>query len=179
MAADYRVFETAWGWCAAARGELGVCAFVLPRESQQAAEEELRSRVPGAVSVPGGMSGLARQVTRYFEGKRVDFEADLDFTAGTPFQRRVWEAVCAVPYGQVRTYQGLAMAIGRPQATRAVGTAVGRNPIPLLVPCHRVVRGDGGLGGFRAHGGVKLKRAMLEMEGVRIFGTGRATRVLA
>jgi len=178
VVADYRVFETAWGWCAAARTAMGVCALVLPLPTRQEAEAELLRRAPGAASVPSGMRGLVRQVVDYFEGKRVDFEADLDLTAGTPFQRRCWCAVCAIPYGQVRTYDGIGLEIGRPGAARAIGAAVGRNPIPLIVPCHRVVRRDGSLGGFSAPGGVRVKRALLELEGVPMFGRGRGTRVL-
>jgi len=180
MTADFRVFETAWGWCAAARSDLGIWALVLPRKTKRDAEEEIATRVAGdLVSVPGGMKGLVRQVRRYFEGKPVAFEGDLDFTAGTPFQRRVWQAVCVIPYGEVRTYQGIGLEIGRPRAVRAIGNAVGSNPMPLIVPCHRVVLRDGGLGGFSATGGVDLKRRMLELEGIPMFGKGASAHVLA
>lgn len=177
-AGDYRVFETAWGWCAAARSSLGVFAFALPMQEREEAEKAIRARAPGAVSVPYGMKGLARQVRRYFEGKPVQFEADLDFTAGTDFQRRVWQQLCLVPYGHIKTYAGLALDIGRPDAARAVAGAVGRNPLPLLVPCHRIVAADGGLGGYSAPGGIETKRALLELEGVPLFGKGEDTLVL-
>jgi methylated-DNA-[protein]-cysteine S-methyltransferase len=179
VVADYRAFETAWGWCAAARTGLGLCVFVLPLDTQAEAEDEVVRRVVcDAVSVPGGMKGLVRQVRRYFEGKPVAFEADLDFTVGTPFQRRVWQIVCAIPYGEVRTYQWIGLEMGRPEAMRAIGAAVGANPIPLIVPCHRVVQADGGIGGFSAPGGVAVKRAMLEFEGLTVIGEGQGTTIL-
>ena len=175
---DYCVFETSWGWCAVARTVLGVCAFVLPLERKDRADDEIRKRVPGAASVPHGMKGWVSQVQRYFDGEPVDFSGDLDFSAGSEFQRRVWRELCLIPYGQVRTYGGVAMAIGRPEATRAVAGAIGRNPMPLLAPCHRVVSGNGTLGGFSAPGGVSVKRALLALEAVPMFGHGDETRVL-
>ena len=179
LVGDYRLFPTAWGWCAAARTGLGVCAFVLPMEDRDAAEAAVRRLAPGAASLPRGMAGLVRQVQRYFDGRRVEFEADLDFTAATAFQRRVWRQACLVPYGRVMTYAGLAMGIGQPRATRAAAGALARNPIPLLVPCHRIVGSDGSLAGFSAAGGVETKRAMLALEGVPMFGEGEETRILA
>ena len=178
-AGDYRVFKTACGWCGLARTGLGICALVLPVAAKSEAEDAIRDAARGAKSLPRSMEGIAQQVTRYFDGRRVAFRADLDFTRGSPFQRRVWEAVCAVPYGEVRTYAGVALEIGRPNAARAVGAAVAANPIPLIVPCHRIVRSDGGLGGFSAAGGVAMKRAMLELEAVPMFGDGDETRVIA
>jgi methylated-DNA-[protein]-cysteine S-methyltransferase len=97
---------------------------------------------------------------------------------GTPFQRRVWQIVCAIPYGEVRTYQWIGLEMGRPEAMRAIGAAVGANPIPLIVPCHRVVQADGGIGGFSAPGGVAVKRAMLEFEGLTVIGEGQGTTIL-
>lgn len=178
-AADYRVFETAWGWCAAARTNLGFCALILPMKDRNAAEAAVRARAPGAVSIPSGMSGLVRDVTRYFAGERVEFEGDLDFTEGTPFQRRVWQTALKATYGRVMTYAGVALEMGRPGAERAVAGALARNPLPLIVPCHRVVRSDGGMGGFSAPGGVAMKEAMLRLEGARLVGHGEDARVTA
>jgi len=89
----------------------------------------------------------------------------LDLSAGTEFQRRVWKALRRIPQGSTRTYGQIAQAIGRPQAVRAVGAACGANPIPVLIPCHRVVRTGGGLGGFS--GGLQWKRLLLTREGWR------------
>lgn len=177
MIGEYRVLETAWGWCAIARTGLGLCALVLPMESKREAEAAVRERAPGARSLPRSMEDTARRIRRYFDGERVAFVGDLDFTAGTPFQRRVWQAACMIPYGQVRGYAGLAMEIGRPEAARAVASALARNRIALIVPCHRVVQSDGRLGGFSGPGGPAMKRAMLELEAVPMVGEGDETRV--
>lgn len=86
---------------------------------------------------------------------------------GTPFQKKVWGAILKIPKGKTITYKELAQKIGKPKAVRAVANAVGANPMPVTIPCHRVVRSDGTLGGYSGKGGVKTKRALLEKEGVK------------
>ncbi|MFP3896245.1 MAG: methylated-DNA--[protein]-cysteine S-methyltransferase [Anaerolineales bacterium] len=105
------------------------------------------------------------QLEQYFAGNRRHFDLPLDLTAisATPFQRRVWSATREIPYGTAQSYGELAESIGSPRAARAVGQALGRNPLLIVVPCHRVVRSDGGLGGFGA--GLDNKRALLTLEG--------------
>lgn len=106
--------------------------------------------------------GLLRD---YFNGDEVDFsKLRLDFSGYTDFQERVLKAVMRIPIGEVRSYKQIAEMIGRPKAYRAVGNAVGTNRTPIVIPCHRVVRNDGTLGGFG--GGVRLKRILLKLEGV-------------
>jgi methylated-DNA-[protein]-cysteine S-methyltransferase len=102
-----------------------------------------------------------RQLSEYFAGTRRVFELELDH-GGTPFQRRVWTAVRAVPYGEHTTYLAVATGLGDPQLSRAVGACNGRTPIPIVMPCHRVVGSDGRLTGYR--GGLDVKRALLELE---------------
>lgn len=87
---------------------------------------------------------------------------------GTPFQKEVWHALCRIPKGKTVTYAQLAKMIGKPRAVRAVASAVGKNPLAPMVPCHRVIRSDGGLGGYSGKGGVKAKRALLKKEGVEL-----------
>jgi len=106
---------------------------------------------------------LEKRLDAYFSGQPVELEAPLWFAWGTPFQRAVWEAIRAIPYGQTRSYSWIAKRIGRPRAVRAVGNAVKANPLFLLVPCHRVVRADGSLGGF-CYGGA-VKEWLLRLEG--------------
>lgn len=96
------------------------------------------------------------------------YPGPVDLSHVGPFQRRVLEQLRRIPRGQVRTYRDIAREIGHPGATRAVGTACARNPVPLVIPCHRVVRSDGGLGGYSLRGGVALKRRLLEQEGVDV-----------
>lgn len=113
-----------------------------------------------------------RQLDEYFEGRRTAFDLPLA-PEGTPFQRRVWHTLATIPYGQTVSYAELAGRIGQPGASRAVGAANGRNPLPIVLPCHRVIGADGSLTGFG--GGLPVKRFLLELEGALprhdLFGT--------
>ncbi|GHT09331.1 methylated-DNA--protein-cysteine methyltransferase [Bacteroidia bacterium] len=102
-----------------------------------------------------------RQLTEYFEGKRQTFELPLR-PKGTAFQQKVWDALCKIPYGTTTSYAGLAGSIGLPKAYRAVGNANGKNPIAIIIPCHRVVASDGSLGGYAY--GLTIKEALLRLE---------------
>ena len=101
------------------------------------------------------------QLREYFSGQRKQFELPYELR-GTEFQKKVWAALEAIPYGQTRSYREIAQAVGNPKAVRAVGAANGKNPMWVVVPCHRVIGADGGLTGYA--GGVELKRALLELE---------------
>lgn len=116
----------------------------------------------GLREAPEAFAAIGRQLDEYFAGRRRSFDLDLD-PAGTPFQLAVWEALRSIPYGTTTTYGEIAARIGRPGAGRAVGGAVGRNPLSIVVPCHRVVGSDGSLTGFG--GGLGRKTALLELEG--------------
>lgn len=105
----------------------------------------------------------ARQLREYFSGERRSFELPLSLE-GTPFQRRVWQALRQIPYGQSRSYGEIAAATGSPRASRAVGMANNRNPVMILVPCHRVLGRDGSLVGYA--GGLEIKKKLLELEGI-------------
>jgi methylated-DNA-[protein]-cysteine S-methyltransferase len=107
------------------------------------------------------IASAAIQLEQYFAGERTGFDVTLELV-GTPFERRVWEEVRAIPYGETATYAEIARRIGRPDACRAVGRANGRNPIAVIVPCHRVVGSDGSLTGYA--GGIEMKRALLDLE---------------
>ena len=109
----------------------------------------------------GAFDDVAQQLRAYFDGELKAFEVKLE-TRGTPFQRRVWDALRRIPRGETRTYSEIAQAIGAPAAVRAVGGACGANPVALVVPCHRAVRRDGGLGGYAW--GLPLKKRLLEIE---------------
>ena len=112
--------------------------------------------------------GFADPLKAYFGGEDAKLEALPRDARGTAFQHQVWEALCRIPRGAVRSYAGVANDIGNPRAMRAVGLANGRNPLPIVVPCHRVVAASHQLGGYT--GGIERKRALLELEGVRIEG---------
>ena len=117
-----------------------------------------------AGEMPGGdpRAALIADLEVYFAGVRVRFEADADLSAYTPFQQDVWQAASAIPYGEVRTYGWVAERVRRPKAARAVGAALGRNPIPIVIPCHRVVGANGALTGFAY--GLRWKAGLLALE---------------
>ncbi|MBT2288980.1 methylated-DNA--[protein]-cysteine S-methyltransferase [Paenibacillus albidus] len=108
--------------------------------------------------------GAVRLLEEYFRGHKVSFGSILLDLWGTPFQQEVWNGLAAIPHGEVTTYKELAILIGRPQAVRAVGTANGQNPLPVILPCHRIIGANGTLTGYR--GGLKLKQELLELEGI-------------
>jgi len=106
----------------------------------------------------------AAQLSTYFEGRREHFDLPLDLRHGTEFQQAVWQALCSIPFGKTTSYGMLAARIGRPKAVRALGAAVGANPLGIIVPCHRVIGADGSLTGYA--GGLDRKTALLRLEGI-------------
>jgi O-6-methylguanine DNA methyltransferase len=157
-------FDSPIGPLFAASSERGLVYLELPHASGRGFAGWLRVAAPGRRALPGFEPNrvAAAQILEYLEGKRRRFELSLDLR-GTPFQREVWEALLRVPYGETCSYAEIARAIGRPAAVRAVGAANGANPIPLVVPCHRVVASGGKLGGYG--GGLALKARLLALEG--------------
>ncbi|MBC7227112.1 MAG: methylated-DNA--[protein]-cysteine S-methyltransferase [Thermoflexales bacterium] len=143
----------------------GLCRVGLPGESR-ASLEAWAARWVGPEPPeenPAAFSDAFVQLREYFSRIRREFDLPLDLR-GTPFQRRVWEELRRIPYGQTVTYGELARRVGRPDAARAVGQAVGANPIPIILPCHRVVGANGSLVGYG--GGLDIKAALLRLEGV-------------
>jgi len=128
------------------------------------ARRELGERFTGAVYDADVLPRFQNQLRDYFSGQPVRFDVDIDLHDVTDFQRRVLEACATIDYGSTLTYRQLAELVGRPRAARAVGNAMARNPLPLVIPCHRVVAGNGKLGGFSAEQGVALKERLLAME---------------
>ncbi len=118
---------------------------------------------------------VVRELREYFDRERRTFELPLDLDSATDFQREVYSRLVEVKYGRVTTYGELATAVGRPELARAVGQAVGANPVPIVVPCHRVIASEGRLGGFS--GGLATKAALLRLEGVDVEGTDSNSHV--
>ncbi len=119
------------------------------------------SERPGIDIFSGILSHLSPQLNLYFSGKNPCFDVPLT-VHGSSFEQDVWKACLQIPYGETRSYLNLAKAIGNPKAARAVGGALSRNPIPLIIPCHRVISSNGGLGGFT--GGLQIKKKLLDLE---------------
>lgn len=163
----YGVVSTDWGpfaWIASDRGLLGT---LLPDHSTRPIESILAERWPDARAGRRAPENLTRAVVDYYKRRPVRFDVPLDLNNGTEFRRAVLMACRRIPHGRTATYADLARDAGRPAAMRAVGSAMAHNPMPLIIPCHRVIRTDGTLGGFSSPDGVRTKRRMLEWEGVR------------
>jgi methylated-DNA-[protein]-cysteine S-methyltransferase len=167
---SYLIFETAAGFCGVAWSARGVARFQLPAASAAATERLLRRRVPAAEpgAPPPPVAAAVSAVTRYFAGEATDFSAvALDLDGEDAFARAVYAAARRVGWGRTTTYGALAQAVGAgPEAARDVGRAMARNPVALIIPCHRVLAAGGKLGGFSAPGGAASKLRMLALEGV-------------
>jgi len=166
--ASARIFRTPLGWAGVAASDAGITRVILPKADRKSVERELKRVECRAASGKGvkGRSELLNQAVnlleRFFAGEDVLFDLPLDLRYYTPFQQRVWNTCAAIPYGKTRSYQWIAERIKRPKAARAVGQAMGANPVPVVVPCHRVVTAAGRLGGFS--GGLGLKKKLLGLE---------------
>jgi methylated-DNA-[protein]-cysteine S-methyltransferase len=139
------IFNSPWGWMGIAESSKGIHAIVLPKRSKRA------------------VVAARCQLLDYLAGNRNTFDVPLDLSEGTAFQRQVWRTLQRVPYGKLRSYQWIAARVGGRQYARAVGNAVGANPMPIVIPCHRIVAHDASLGGFS--GGLSMKRKLLSLEG--------------
>ena len=164
----YAVVPTPWGDVLLAGSARGLCGLALPSARKSDPHRRAQRTWPGAQHAGSLLQDLQGQITRYFEGDQVDYNVSVDLTGASDFQRKVLLTCKNLKYGQVITYANLARAIGQPGAGRAVGQALGRNPIPLVIPCHRVIASDGQPGGFSTDQGVRLKRKMLELEAAAV-----------
>ena len=168
----YLVFETAGGFCGIAWNSVGITRFQLPTRSAEATKRILLRRAPGAK--PGTPTSEVAEaiaaVKRYFEGEKTDFSGvKLDLGGQDPFFERIYQAARRVGWGHTTTYGVLAKELDAgPEAARDVGVAMARNPVALIIPCHRVLAAGGKIGGFSAPGGSAAKKRMLALEGVRL-----------
>lgn len=156
-------FESPVGALTVTSSDSGLCYVGLPRASGRGLGGWQNRHAPESRIVDGyePNRGAIAQLTEFLEGKREDFDLTLDLRA-TPFQRDVYDVVAGIPYGESKSYAAVAEQVGRPAAVRAVGAANGANPIPLIIPCHRVVAKSGQLQGYA--GGLRLKARLLAME---------------
>jgi methylated-DNA-[protein]-cysteine S-methyltransferase len=168
--APYFIFETAGGFCGIAWNKAGITRFQLPAKSAEATQRMLLRRAPGAESgaPPPEVAEAVAAVKRYFEGEEEDFSGfKLDLGEQDPFFKKVYAAARRVGWGRTTTYGTLAMELGAgPEAARDVGQAMARNPVALIIPCHRVLAAGGKIGGFSAPGGSAAKIRMLALEGI-------------
>ncbi|MBI2864322.1 MAG: methylated-DNA--[protein]-cysteine S-methyltransferase [Chloroflexi bacterium] len=158
------IFEVDFGWLGLARSIVGIKLVTLPKERREDCLTEIEAQLGHTTPDHSAFADLRSRLCDYFRGIPVTFSDPLDLSGATPFRRAAWEAARTIPYGETRSYAWLAGTLGKPGGARAVGQAMGANPVPLIVPCHRVVGSDGGLCGFG--GGLDLKAHLLRLEGV-------------
>jgi methylated-DNA-[protein]-cysteine S-methyltransferase len=143
----------------------GLVTIAFPQRGEDAVVSELARRIsPRVVELPRRLDAIRRELDEYFAGTRTSFEHPVDWSYVAGFSRRVLRATTRIPYGRVETYRSVAAAAGSAKAVRAAGNALGANRVPIVVPCHRVIRTGGGLGGYT--GGLEVKSFLLELEGV-------------
>jgi methylated-DNA-[protein]-cysteine S-methyltransferase len=169
---QYFIFATAGGFCGIAWNGTGIRRFQLPAGSAEATERNVLRRLPGASpgAPPPAVIEAVDAAKRYFAGEQIDFSHfELDLGEQDDFFKTIYAAARRVGWGRTTTYGTLAKEVGAgPEAARDVGQAMARNPVPLIIPCHRVLAAGGKVGGFSAPGGSNAKLRMLELEGVRV-----------
>ncbi len=159
----YTTADSPFGPLLLATTKRGLVRVGLPNQDEGELLQELADRVsPRVLREPGRLDRVREELDRYFEGRLTRFDLPLDWQLSRAFRRRALRAVDRIPYGQTRTYTQVATSAGNQRAVRAAGSACGSNPIPIVVPCHRVLRSSGGLGGYG--GGLPMKEALLELE---------------
>jgi methylated-DNA-[protein]-cysteine S-methyltransferase len=183
MLDHYIIFQTAAGVCGIAWNSIGITRFQLPARAVEATERgllrRLRNAEPG--TPPSEVAEVVAAAQRYFQGKPVDFSyVHLDLNGQDDFFKQIYAATRLLGYGQTTTYGTLAKQLGAgPEAARDVGQAMSRNPVPLIIPCHRVLAAGGKVGGFSAPGGSTAKVHMLQLEGVHVGPPPPAQQSLA
>ena len=160
----YTEFDSPVGRLLLAATPRGLVRITFPVETPETVLEQLAESVsPRILESPAKLDDVRRELDRYFEGELHDFDVPLDWQLTRGFYRKVLRATARIPYGQTRSYSEMAKRAGSPRAVRATGSALGSNPLPIVVPCHRVLRSGGALGGYG--GGLDTKQALLELEG--------------
>lgn len=166
----YAVVDTPVGRVVAATTRRGLACLAYEDHHggvEHVVEELSAGLSPRILEAPARLDDVRRELDEYFEGRRRDFDLELDLAlVRTPFSRRLLRATARIPFGEVRTYRDMATAAGNPAAVRAAGNALGHNPIPIIVPCHRVLRTGGTLGGYT--GGLERKLRLLATEGIEL-----------
>jgi len=163
----HAIFLTTWGWAGFVVDRKGLRIFILPEERKEDVLFRIRKELKSnSLSEDNrGWESLIKKVKEYYTGKKVDFtDYQLNLENYTNFQQEILQTVRKIPYGEIRSYKETAEAAGYPRAYRAVGNVMRNNPLPLIVPCHRVIKSDGSLGGFSGKEKNALKGKMIDLE---------------
>lgn len=159
----YASADSPFGTLLLAQTPRGLVRIGLPNQDPEALLAELAERVsPRVLEAPAQLDEARRELDRYFAGELHEFDLPVDFSLSHGFRQRVLQGIAAIPYGETRTYTEMATGAGNPRAVRAAGSACGSNPVPVVVPCHRVLRVGGALGGYA--GGLAMKESLLDFE---------------
>jgi len=159
----YTVFDSRLGRILVTRTDRGLNNLIFHLPIWGKVFEELNKRKDiELIKSESKFTNLKKQLKEYFSGKKIKFREKLDLSSGTPFQQKVWKNMMKIPYGKTVSYKKLAQMVGNSRKARAVGSACAKNPLPIIVPCHRIIRSDGGLGGYA--GGIERKRRLLRIE---------------
>ena len=159
----YASVDSPFGPMLTAVTDEGLVTVVIDGDDEAHLDRIARDISPRILESPARLDDVRRQLDEYFEGRRRDFDTPVDWRLVRGFSLKVLQATAAIPYGRVSTYKDMAIQAGSPKASRAAGNALGSNPIPIVVPCHRVLHTGGGLGGYG--GGLPMKKFLLELEG--------------
>ena len=159
----YIIFQTKWGYFGLAGTEKAVCRTILPLEKAETVKSLILKEFPDAQLDKNLFKNLQKEIIAYFEGKKVNFSTDIPvyLNGSGEFSHKILNTCRTITYGQTTTYADLAQKAKHPNASRAAGSALAKNPIPLIIPCHRIIRTDGNMGGFTAPGGINLKKRLL------------------
>ena len=173
---EFSLFDSPIGTCAVAWNKNGIAGMQLPATGPDGTRAHAKRRWPGAVEAapPPGVQRAIERVLSLLSGKKDDLtDIPLDLEDAPEFNRKIWAVARAIPPGQTLTYGEIGKRLGvGPERSREIGQAMGNNPVPIIVPCHRVLAASGKMGGFSAPGGVATKRRMLEIEGAAAVGAG-------
>lgn len=164
----YDVIQTEMGFAGIVATARGLRRVYLPARTRAAIERTIRAAAPGIEEDRELLPELVDELQRYFAGQAVEFHVRCDWRGHSEFEEDVWHACRRIGYGKTSSYGALAEAVGRPGGARAIGVAMSRNPCPIVVPCHRVLKSDGSLGGYSGPGGAGFKQRLLDMEAAAV-----------
>lgn len=161
---NHYVFATELGWTGIAVHQAKIKKIILPDASKKYVTKQLKQNYPKGKGIQAGLRKIIKSLQRYSSGQKESLAFPVDLGNSSAFARKVYQALKRIHYGKIRTYNWVARRIGNPRAARAVGNALAKNPVPLIIPCHRIIRHNGQIGNFSARGGSELKAKLLTLE---------------